>query len=320
MSGFVLVSFFSIIILLVLIVIAFACLFGLIGGILLITGIIKKKRGRATKLKKVSVVFFIISAVLWIVPAVFTFCMRLYTFSMRQDYVDTGVKVQAEEGAGVFDFEWEGEKLAPLEREYFDIIYINGESKTKAVCNIEYVHEWKWLSDFLLGDPDIDTMYQVENGSGYPIYQYDRWIGCLERDREAVLDYYDNKVPLTFYYIREEEDDWEKKDDLLEEDDWKEKPWPTASFDKGLQKELESCQDGQREQEELLDSEVTERVWITAYSEDYLKQEEWELLIAGKQVYICIDTEHPDGREMRVNHCIPLTKESGTYILKTLEQ
>lgn len=207
--------FFSIIILLVLIVIAFACLFGLIGGILLITGIIKKKRGRATKLKKVSVVFFIISAVLWIVPAVFTFCMRLYTFSMRQDYVDTGVKVQAEEGAGVFDFEWEGEKLAPLEREYFDIIYISGESKTKAVCNIEYVHEWKWLSDFLLGDPDIDTMYQVENGSGYPIYQYDRWIGCLERDREAVLDYYDNKVPLTFYYIREkkeeEEDDWEKR-------------------------------------------------------------------------------------------------------------
>lgn len=43
-------------------------------------------------------------------------------------------------------------------------------------------------------------------------------------------------------------------------------------------------------------------------------------LIAGKQVYICIDTEHPDGREMRINHCIPLTEESGAYILRTLEQ
>ena len=54
--------------------------------------------------------------------------------------------------------------------------------------------------------------------------------------------------------------------------------------------------------------------------EPYVYKVFWELLIAGKQVYICIDTEHPDGREMRVNHCIPLTKESGTYILKTLEQ
>lgn len=59
MSGLVLVSFFSIIIALILIVAAFACLLGLVGGILLITGIIKKKRGRATKLKKVSVVFLL---------------------------------------------------------------------------------------------------------------------------------------------------------------------------------------------------------------------------------------------------------------------
>lgn len=43
-------------------------------------------------------------------------------------------------------------------------------------------------------------------------------------------------------------------------------------------------------------------------------------LIAGKQVYICSDTEDPDGRELRINHCIPLTKESGAYILRTLEQ
>lgn len=43
-------------------------------------------------------------------------------------------------------------------------------------------------------------------------------------------------------------------------------------------------------------------------------------LIAGKQVYICLDTEHPDGRELRINHCIPLTKGSGAYILRTLEQ
>lgn len=53
--------------------------------------------------------------------------------------MDTGVKVQVEEGAGIFDFEWEGEMLAPLEREYFDIIYIGEKAKTKAVCNIEYV-------------------------------------------------------------------------------------------------------------------------------------------------------------------------------------
>lgn len=44
------------------------------------------------------------------------------------------------------------------------------------------------------------------------------------------------------------------------------------------------------------------------------------LLIAGKRVYICSDTEDPDGRELRINHCIPLTKESGAYILRTLEQ
>lgn len=43
-------------------------------------------------------------------------------------------------------------------------------------------------------------------------------------------------------------------------------------------------------------------------------------LIAGKRVYICSDTEDPDGRELRINHCIPLTKESGAYILRTLEQ
>lgn len=43
-------------------------------------------------------------------------------------------------------------------------------------------------------------------------------------------------------------------------------------------------------------------------------------LITGKQVYICSGTEDPDGRELRINHCIPLTKESGAYILRTLEQ
>lgn len=38
-----------------------------------------------------------------------------------------------------------------------------------------------------------------------------------------------------------------------------------------------------------------------------------------EQAYICIDTEHQEGKEISIDHGIPLTKESGAYILKTLE-
>ena len=178
-----------------------AVFYFLVGFISLILGKTKERKGKKTILVKLSAAFFVVSLFCVLVFSGFVLILRANNGASFEGYVDTGkvlVRTELEMEQG---FELDGEKLVLL-NDNFDA---EKAGKKEAVCNIlsEELGELEQLLNRLLNVNAYDTLYEIENDSGFPIYagnNNQHIVYCKEKDLKNIQSFYEKETKAKYYY------------------------------------------------------------------------------------------------------------------------
>lgn len=173
-------------------------IFGIISFIL---GKRKERKGKKTILVKLSIVLFAVSLFCMLILVGFGLALRANNGASFEGYVDTGKVLIMTEMKMEQGFELDGEKFILLKDNYD----CEKAKKKEAIYNIlpEEAGELEQFLDRLLNFNSYDTLYEIENDSGFPIYASNGnyyIICCRERDYEKIQNFYQKEAKMKYYY------------------------------------------------------------------------------------------------------------------------
>ncbi len=197
---------FFLIFVIIICIVMFLCLillasmfFFMVGTISLILGKTKQRKGNKTILVKLSIVFFVISFVCMSVIFGFVLLMRANNKASYDEYVDTGKVLVMTEQEMEKGFELDGEKFVLLGDDYDS----EKAKKREAICNIlsQEIEEAEQFINHLLNYNPYDTLYEIENDSGFPLYaNNNRVVCCREKDYDKIQNFYQKKSKMKYFY------------------------------------------------------------------------------------------------------------------------
>ena len=271
---FVLIFLFIIFICLLLLA---SVLYFIVGAICLILGKKKERKGKKTILVKFSIALFVASLLCMFIFVGFGLLLRAINGSTYDGYVNTGKVLIMTEQEMEQGFELDGEKFILLKDNY----NCEKAEKKKAIYNILAGEEGEMeqFIDRLLNFNPYDTLYEIENDSGCPIYacnDNNHIICCREKDYEKIQSFYQKEAKVKYY-----------RTDAYGDDERETVSW--TEEEQKLLHALYEKPNPQWKKKAFQEQEVTEEFIIVKVSEDTIYSEDVFIFFTEKEVCLWID-------------------------------
>lgn len=176
--------------------------FFLIGSILLIISIVKKRKGKKVKaLRIVTIILYIISLVIIMVPIGWFGFLRMANQQTFHDYVNTGVYVNstASKIYGGGQFYYNGDLFIEVDNEISGFQIERGQAVANAKSSDSFLLN---MLDKIFNYNGEATIYSVKNDSGYTILSCGSSKYYREVDKEKIINYYHSLPEYKYNYVK----------------------------------------------------------------------------------------------------------------------